>query len=288
MKNELEISLAPKPETARAQSGENIVDQELSALETELSFSNRMELARDLFEEVYNFKASTRRQKELEGMSKRQEAKADGILKHYFLPGIPGGEGDDKEIREGYDRRAEYTKTDNHVFINIGQGEMWVVPKENNPYFKISMSECSTIIGENENKLAVAHISYSALNEIEAVMDFMTKNNIPPNKIFAIASVGSFQSKQSEQDFHKRATTEESYLKQGIVPANILNFEYDPGEAISEKEKISHNLAQVLVSKDGFLKWRFDLKRTFGGYSPREEIIGDYKDQEAVEFNSVF
>ncbi len=285
MKNELEISLAPKPETARVQSDGNIIDQELSTLETELSFSNRMELVRDLFEEVYSFKASTKRQKELAGMSRRQEAKVSGVLKHYLLPGIPGGEGDDKEIREGYDRRAEYTKTDKHIFINIGQGEMWVVPKETNPYFKISMSECSTIIGENGDNLAVAHISYSALNEIGAVMDFMAKNNITPDKIFAIASVGSFQAKQSERDFHKRATTEEAYLKQGIKPANIKNFEYDPGETISENEKVSHNLTQVLVSKDGFLKWSFDLKRTFGGYSPREDIIGDCKDQEAIEFN---
>jgi hypothetical protein len=284
MRNELEFPRTPKSETTSPHLSENIIDQELSSLETELSFSDRMELVRDLFEEVCAFKASASREKELEGMCSTQEARAGGTLKHYFLPDIPGGDGDTKKIREGYDKYTKYIKTDNHVFINISQGTMWAILKENNPYLKISMSECSTIIGENKHELIVAHISYSALNEIEAVMDFMKKNNIPLNKIFAITSLKSSQSNKSEANLNDRATTKEPYLRHGISPDNILGFEYDPGSFISEKERVSHNLTQVLVGKEGFFKWSFDLKRTFGTSSYQEEVIGEFRDQEVVKF----
>lgn len=287
MKNEFLAPSNIKSEEACFKSEINIVDQELNNLELNLPFSDRMDLARDLFDSLYDYNSKLRHQAEKKEMLEHLEATGEDNLKHYFLPDIPGGQGDTKKIREGYDRRATYSKTAQHIFVTVGQGEMWTISKDQNPYLKISMSECSSLIGEAEDKIVVAHISYSAFNQIEAVIDFMTKNGIKKENIFVVASQGAFQSERSKEDYNKRALTNKDYVERGVPLNHIQTFEYEPGDFISDNEKISRNLTQVLVSKEGYLKWSFDLKRVFkaGSFGAKEERIGDYKNEELVRFN---
>lgn len=273
------------PKIEKNEQAPNVVDNEFDMLESGFSLKERMELTRELFDEVFNppiyredFYMHIRRVRENEG----------GKLKHFFLPDIPGGKGDIKTIREGYDQRSEYLKSTKRIFLKVGQGEMWIIPKSERPYFQVSMSECSAIVGTDDKNFVVAHISYSAINEIQAVVEFMKNMEINPENIHVIASVGEFQKRRSDDEYIKRAFDSGTYTTLGIPESNISRFEFVPGKKEQDGSWLSQNVTQVIGCNDALFKYSFDLRYTPrpGIVFPREEKSGDYKNEEIIKYKT--
>jgi hypothetical protein len=260
----------------------NKVDSEFEALESEFSLEERMALTRVLFGEVFNPPIS---RDDLYRHIRRVREQEGGEIKHFFLPDIPGGEGDIKTIREGYDSRLEYFKSAERMFLKVGQGEMWVIPQSENPYFQISMSECSALIGTDGKNFVIAHISYSAINETQAVVEFMRNRGILPENIHIFASVGEFQKRRSDGEHTKRAFDSSAYTELGIPESNVRQFEFIPGKPEEDGSWLSKNLTEVTGCNDALFKYSFDVRNTPRpgmGFS-REERIGNYKDEEIIK-----
>lgn len=259
----------------------NAVDSEFETLESDFTLEERMKLTRELFEDVFNPSIS---RDDFYKHIERIREKEGGNLKHFFLPDIPGGKGDIKTIREGYDSRSVYLKSPERIFLKVGQGEMWIIPKKEKPYFQISMSECSAIIGTDDKNLVIAHISYSAVNEIQAVIEFMKNMKISPKNIHAIVSVGDFQKRISDNEHTRRAFDSSAYTALGIAESNISQFEFDRVENEQDGTWLSQNLTQVIGCNDVLFKYSFDLKSApcSGTRLPQEERGGDYKDEKII------
>ena len=264
----------------------NAIDDDFNYLEgegvTELSLEERIPFIIDTFDTVFN--------PPLHGFNSYEEyvryveVESGGKIKHYLLPDIPGGEsgGDINTIREGCDWRVRYKKTQERMFVRVGQGEMWVIPKKENPYFLISMSECSAIIGFNNENMVIAHISYSAINETEAVMEFMRDNNIPLENIHVVASVGKYQEERSREEYTKRVVNKEFYTNLGIPDSHIQTFGYIPRDRTA-RGMVQTNLTQIIGNPNELLKYSFDLEHVVHhGLSGRDEKVEDYRDVTAV------
>jgi hypothetical protein len=253
----------------------NELDIDIDTAESEMSLAQALDFIRDIVQELPDMVSDR--------LVVTKLADGQNGLRHYFLPDMPGGNGDIRQIREGYDGRASYGVTGEHAFIKVGQGEMWLVPKALKPYLTVSMSECSTLIGQNDDLLVVAHISYSMLCEIESTVEYMRTIGIPAQKILAVASVGPYQAAQSKKDFYKRACSTADYLKCGIMPGNTYTFEYRP-ESTPSAGRIDRNITQVLVGGHGLLKWSADFRYESAGWHSAETRLGDLNDQEVIDF----
>ena len=269
------------PKIEKEKNAQNVIDAEFDTLETDFSLEQRMELTRELFEEVFNPPIS---REDFYRHIQRVCENKNGKLKHFYLPDIPGGEGDIKTIREGYDQRSEYLRSDNRIFLKVGQGEMWVIPRSEKPYFQISMSECSALVGIDDENFVVAHISYSAIDQINAVVEFIKNMGIDPKNIYAFASIGEFQKRESNNKEAKRADLG-VYTGLGIPESNVRQFEFIQERPDKDGSWISRNLTQVIGCNDVLFKYSFDLKNTprVGMVFPKEERIGDYKDEEIIK-----
>ncbi len=260
----------------------NAIDNEFDSLESDFSLEERIELTRVLFDEVFN---SPNFKNDFDEHVQKVYANKDNELKHFFLPNIPGGSGNIKTIREGYDTRSEYLKSDKRIFLKIGQGEMWIIPKNENPYFQISMSECSAIVGKNSDNFIVAHISYSAIDELQAVINFMNNMGINAENIYAIASIGESQKRNSDNEYTKRAFDLDHYIALGILAKNIHQFECDTVKNKQDDSRLISNVTHVIGCNDALFKYSFDLKRTprANNTSQLEERIGDFKNKEVIK-----
>jgi len=245
------------------------IDAEFNELESgDYSPEERLEMTRELVDEVFE------QQKDVS----YEKAKKGGDLRHYVLPGIHG---DDHRIhdtiRESYgdyrDPRTEYLRTKDRMFLKVGQGEMWVIPKSERVYFKVSMSECSTLIGQTDENIVVAHISYSESDVTEATLEFMQNNGVDFNDIQVIASVGEYQESQSQGQFAKARADKFTYMDLGIPESNIIPFEY----FFDDDTKVSHNLTQIIGTNDAIFKYSLDVRGV------RDEQVGEYKNEEVIE-----
>ncbi len=258
----------------------NAIDHEFDTLEKEFKLEERLPLVRALFEDVLNPPLDRQTYAE---QSRLVEADGREGIKHFFLPDIPGGEynQDIKTIREGYDNRAKYIKTPEHIFCKIGQGEMWIIPKKFKPYFRISLSECSAMIADDGENLIIAHISYSAINEIQATAVFMQQHGIDPKNIKVIASIGKFQAQQSAQNYTKRDTDTSTFTDLGIPRKNITAFEFSLAKERTPNGNLKmYNLTHVLGCNEALFKYNFDLVNERGG---RERIEGEYREEEIIK-----
>jgi RNA recognition motif-containing protein len=137
----------------------------------------------------------------------------------------------------------------------------------------------------DDKNFVIAHISYSTIDEIQAVIEFMNNMEIDPENIHVVASVGEFQKKRSENEYKKRAFNSNIYTALGVPESNIIQFEFEPGKIEQDGSWLSKNLTQVIGCNDALFKYSFDLKNTPcpGTEFPREERIGDYKDEEIIK-----
>lgn len=292
--------LPPQPE----QIPQNQLDLEFNSLETEFSGHDRLLMTRQLMEEIFrpDVKKTYRwfienekgeivpnknyPKEKFQNSLQTKIARAGGPLKHFFLPDIPGGEGSLQNIREAYNSRTSYLKSDKHLFMKIGQGEMWTIPRQENPYLLISMSECSALIGKTADKLIIAHISFSLLNQIEKTIKFMQAQGVELANIYAIASTGAQQAQKTQQNSEKRATSTQNYLDLEIPPKNIQEFSYNLGPDDGLGRSTMENLTEIIICNDNIFKYSFDLlndKYDKGAY--HQTFVEDsYKDEEIIEF----
>lgn len=239
----------------------NIVDNEFRDFE-DFTKEDQAEFMRDLFDNVFN---NSRYEDGRDQFIKDKLATGNNDIRHYFLPNIPGGRGSITEIREGYDSRTEYNHTDERMFIRIGQGEMWILPKSRNPYFKVSMSECSTLVGETEDNLIVAHISFSEVDQFHKTLRFMIENGVDANTIQAIVSVGEYQASKNEVLLTPRIDNVDYYIQSGLNPANITPFEYFPGRS-DENGMLLKNITQVYGNSQSLFAYTEDYNQRLNPY----------------------
>lgn len=264
----------------------NLVDGEFLALEKEFAFAERGPLAFRMVEQILEGDHGA-------GMGEflafRIADGRDGV-KHYLLPGISKG-GLEREsledlsgVREHYDDRARLVSSGEHLFIRAGQGEMWRVPKNKNPYILCGLSECSALIGESESDLFVAHISYSQLSELDAALEFLKQNKVSPEDVYVAASIGEAQTAAAKPGgfASARAGEAQDYVRRGVRPENIKPF----AAALESKDSGQRRwkgLTQVLAAKDGFYQRSYDE-------SGRQEVLAgekaekNSKDEFSVEF----
>jgi hypothetical protein len=256
----------------------NTVDAEFLVLESDFPIEERMLLTRELWKEVNDPSIS---KTNFHNHLQRVLAYEDGKLQHFFLPGIPGGMGDLETFREGYDQRSEYIRSAERIFLEVCQGELWVIPKSENPYFHISLSECSALIGINEETIAIAHVSYSEMRGIQSSIDYMKSKDISPQNIYAIASVGEFQKNRSDDDFQKRAFDTHTYIAMGIPNSNIGQFEFSSRRIKESGNRILSNITHVVGCRDALFQYSFNKKiiPNPSGEFPQGEIIGEYKNE---------
>jgi len=268
-------------ESVQKESKPNSVDLDFGALEENFAVEDRMELTRVLFQDVMDPPASR------ESFGRDTElivGKGEGDIRHYFLPDIPGGKGDINSIREAYDSRTEYYKSPERLFLRVGQGEMWVIPKRENPYIKISMSECGAIIGTDNDRIVVAHISYSQIDEIEAVVRFMKENGIALQNIYAVASVGN-QARKIGVEGSKRAKDITVYANLGIPKENISTFEFHSELPYGGEGWLSVNITQVICTREAIYKYSYDLKSSvkLGSSLIKDERVSDYRNEKVIK-----
>jgi hypothetical protein len=283
----------------------NLLDSEFDTVETELEGHDRLVMTRQLMEEIFRPGAKTEyrsfienkqgelipnknyQKEKFEKFLKNERARGNNQLKHFLLPEIPGGDGNLKNIREHYDERSNYLKSEKHFFIRVGQGEMWTVPCQENPYLLVSMSECSALIGKTADKIIIAHISYSMPKQISATIEFMKTQGIQTDSIYAIASIGSHQEKRAQTNREERFTASQDYLNLGILPQNIKEFSYDFGPDDGLGRSIMSNLTEIIVCNDSIFKYSFDLLNDRYAKSNYFQtfIDGSYRGEEIVKMS---
>jgi hypothetical protein len=283
----------------------NPLDAEFDTVETELDGHDQLVMTRQLMEEIFRPGAKTEyrqfieneqgelipnknyQKEKFERFLKNERARGNNQLKHFLLPEIPGGTGDLKTIREHYDERSNYLKSERHLFARVGQGEIWIVPCQENPYLLVSMSECSALIGKTDEKIIIAHISYSMPKQISATIEFMKTQGIQTDSIYAIASTGQHQTKRAQTNLEERFTSSKDYLDLGLLPQNIKEFSYDFGPDDRLGRSTMRNLTELIVCNDGIFKYSFDLlnDRYAQGAYFQTFIDGSYRDEEIVKMS---
>ncbi|GEM_PF-2778601 len=286
------------------QTPQNQLDLEFDSLETEFSGHDRLLMTRQIMEEIFrpDVKKTYRwfienekgeivpnknyPKEKFAGSLQNKMARAGGPLKHFLLPDIPGGSGDLQSIREAYDSRNLYKKSDRHLFMKIGQGEMWAIPRQENPYLLVSMSECSTLVGKTTDKLFVAHISFSLTKQVTETVKFMQAQGVEINNIYAIACTGTYQEQKAQQNHERRATQIQDYLDLGLPPQNITEFSYNLGPDDGLGRFTMKNLTEIIICNDGIFKYSFDLLND--QYAPgayhQTFVEGSYRDEEIITF----
>lgn len=259
---------------------ENRIDSEFDDLESEFSLQERIGLTNQLVREVINPPLYA---EHVENNRRNMVASPESDIDHFLLPGIPDEEGEKQEVRESYDNRAEYLKTEERLFLRVGQGEMWILPKTEEPYFQISMSECSTIVGVKDNNFIVAHISFSKEDEVDTTLDFMREKNVKPENIYVFPSVGKYQKEQSKELDENRVLDTSRYVNQGIPNNNISSFEFWRERGESKEGWIDKNMAQIIGCKDALFRYSYDLRIKSNKYFRSEELDGEYINEEIID-----
>lgn len=266
----------------------NPIDQDFEALE-EIDFPDQLTLARDLFAEVMAEDTIFTRKADLIGALEPETATRGEDIKHFLLPGMSGGANDNPEntplLRESYENTDYYWSSPEHVFAMVRQGDMWQVPLHKKPLLRIGMSECSALIARSKEDVFVAHISLSSTKQISQVMDHFKSQEIMPEDIYTVASVGDYQVRQAKKEHMARATSIEDFKEAGIPAKNIVPFEYKTQKQ-GKQEHLHQGITRVLVKHDGFFVWSYDALETpvsTGGVS-HEERQGDYHDERAIAF----
>ena len=257
----------------------NTVDQDFEYLEKELPFAERMREARDLIEDMSN-KNSSYKQAWSKKMIQHLHPLSCKELNSFFLPSSPA---------EDSLRKIKYDKTshdigyvsEKHKFIDINQCCVWQLPKKENIYSKTLLSECSLLVGNNEENIIVAHVSFSYVYQLDAAIKFMKENGINSEEIFVIASIDP----DTTADNIERATIE-SYVNNGIPSSNIKTFKYainrnnDKSPAVYDLT----NMACIITCNDGLGVWNFDIQETFENGRFRYFNRSQFKNESIIKF----
>lgn len=121
-----------------------------------------------------------------------------------------------------------------------------------NAYLRVNMSECSLLVARDEKRLWAAHLGLSQESQLVSALENLRESGFSVSDLAVVASVGAYQESMNSQGYAPRLTSVESYSKYGIGPQQIISYDYDTvvGEHGSA---VQHNLAEVIVGKEGML-----------------------------------
>jgi hypothetical protein len=238
----------------------------------------RAQMSRLLYQEI--FERGTKR------VEKKFIKPAQGSdLRHFYLPGNYGagfdGNSDPGVIREGYDSRHEICALEGRNFITADQGGLWIVLRSSKPYFNVSMSECSCIVGVSEENLIVSYIGFSEMKELRATLGVLADAGVASENMYVIASVGSHQKEAGSRFLAPpRAVSFEDYENLGFREENIATFNYRPGDD-EGRTYVLKSICKVIVN-DGFIfKYTGDYRQHAA--FERCTLIGDYTSEQVFD-----
>jgi hypothetical protein len=263
-------------------SKQRVLGDEFDYLETDpsIDFDTKMEFALMLCEDVF-YDGDKPYDLIQNGELKRTKPDGHGLIKHWYLPkAFPDINPEQcRQIRESYEDydgkyfpdMMSYYENGDRILLRAEQGVVWELPKSLNPYAVVGMSTCTAVVGETDDKLVVAHVDFSEKESLRQTMELLRTRGVASERIYAVASVGETQEEHNaglgDWRTSERATSVADYEAMGIPPENIIVFQYSHKKVDDERRIYdSHNLARVLVTKDGIAKWVFDTRTTHLGY----------------------
>lgn len=258
----------------------DLIHEELEAIQA-LEFADRLPYLRTTFDDAFAGRGLVMQRAWADHQIDFCTADPSSPHRHFLLPGIPGASDDVDTIRESYDDRADFLKGKSHDFIRVGQGEMWVVPKERAAIMQTSMSECSTLVADLIDGVLVAHISYSEREPFTTIMTELDHLGVPNEHRYVVASMNA----HGVDPPISRVQTTDEYEELGIPPQNIIAFEY---AFDSDSDTQFKGLTQALITADGLYAWSFDLSsdprdraRSLPDAAFRDEVAIQFRDKSA-------
>jgi hypothetical protein len=179
--------------------------------------------------------------------------------RHFLLPDISGDPGYGS-IRENYpdeSLRSAIWSSNRHwqdgkwMFFPVEQETMWAIRGSTQAIIWAGLSVCSCLCARSESEIFVAHIGFSYVKSIDAVLGFFEQQGIRRSAVMAVASTGALQLEAMRLEGVPRYYSPEQYYDCGILPKNLMHFEYgfEPPPGTLEPA-VHRNLSRVVVFDD--------------------------------------
>ena len=218
--------------------------------------------------------------------------KTDTPVTHYYTPGdldISSTDPKDHQIVVPEDNlffRHFYNESDHIRSVRVAQGEIIIAETDKPIEIVVSFSECSVIIAQNNNKLAVVHVSYSYTKSTEVAIAFLQEQGFDVGQIKVLAAVGETieeKNRSKGENLHpnkRKLSSPGDYERYGILPENIVPLHF--GNDTREIEDTS--AAVVCISTVPGLPY-ISLKRYPGTVSHEELNAGQA--EESAEYSII-
>ncbi|MDQ5982855.1 MAG: hypothetical protein QG549_853 [Patescibacteria group bacterium] len=186
----------------------------------------------------------------------------DSLMRaEFLLPDVPSPLIDDPRssysLREMPAFNQEFYTTDENILLPVKQCYMYRIPKRENPRLYMTMSECSAIVAYTNSDVIVAHVSFSRIDQTDAVMQYIRETGVDPQHIHIVANVTSgkndFRTWTNVPSFSEanrlKSVDEymERYADMGILEENFMPFTYT---YISEGNVSIRPITEVVVDKN--------------------------------------
>lgn len=174
-----------------------------------------------------------------------------------------------------------YFSSSERTFLRVDQCYGWAVEKQKKPYFRLTMTDCSCLVGVTDSHIFVFHIGYSEHVQLEAAIKYFEQQGVALEKVFGVVNLNDGNAGGP------RATKFEDYLQYGIIEKNMLSFSYTvEGKKTADGSalRILKDMVDLVITPSALLVSRFDLQQTNGPYGILENRIGGYKDEEILQF----
>jgi hypothetical protein len=186
-------------------------------------------------------------------------------------------------MQESYKMQGELAtikETENHRISWVKQGTLLEIPRDKTPYALASMSECSFVIGINEQSMIAAHISFSLKSQINEVLAHCENKGINRTDTYLIANTGPVLGPANEDGFlsgDRRLSTGEECKSLRIPTNNIRTFEYKIED--TEQKSVRKNLQLVVASPEMVFTSGFNENQNGPGKQAWEQEFPDDKEQ---------
>lgn len=179
--------------------------------------------------------------------------KESSAVNRYILPGMGNLDLTDAK-EEKYQLQgvlARCKETPNRRVSWVKQGTMLEMPRDKTPFALATMSECSFLVGIDENDMIAAHISFSLKNQITEVLDYCEDKGVPKNNMYLVTNTGLVTTGADKGGFlgeKGRLTTRKERRNLPIPDDNICEFAYEKSR--DEQGAIEEKLQIVFANPD--------------------------------------
>lgn len=163
----------------------------------------------------------------------------------YLLPGTGNLDTTDA-MQESYELQgvlARCKETPSRRISWVKQGTMLEMPRNKTPFALATMSECSFLVGIDENDMVAAHISFSLKSQIKEVLDYCEDKGVSKDNTYLVTNTGLKTTPAGKNSFlgkKRRLTTSDERKNLRIPEDNVYTFAYDKNQteqgAIEELE----------------------------------------------------